>query len=70
MFSDGVHSFTHVQPGEAAPEMPIVVAELMAFKTRQGAFVQRRAQAFRRDCARRGWRHQDDLSMAVVHWGE
>ena len=70
VISDGVHSFGSLSPGEAAPEMAQVVAELMAFKTRRGAFAQRRAQAFRRDCLRRGWRHGDDVSFAAVLWDD
>jgi hypothetical protein len=68
VFSDGVHSF--LDENHKPVPMKQVVGELMAFKGYQGAFVQRRMQAFLRDAARRGWRHDDDLSMAAVYLGE
>lgn len=64
IFSDGVRSFTD------AERRPIpsaeIVAELMAFKGYQGAFVQRRLHAFLKAAAKRGWRHEDDLAMAAI----
>jgi len=64
IFSDGVRSFTDAErnpiPGAE------IVAELMAFKGYQGAFVQRRLHAFLKAAAKRGWRHEDDLAMAAI----
>jgi hypothetical protein len=64
IFSDGVRSFTDAErrpiPGAE------IVAELMAFKNYQGAFVQRRLHAFLKAAAKRGWRHEDDLAMAAI----
>ena len=46
-----------------------VVGELMEFKGYKGEFVKRRLQGFLRACAKRGWHHDDDLSMGAVHLG-
>ena len=43
-----------------------VLQLLLAFKSGQGQFVQRRVRAFQRECAARGWTHADDVSLAVV----
>ena len=64
IFSDGVRSFTDAERNPI-PSAEIV-AELMAFKGYQGAFVQRRMHAFLKAAAKRGWRHEDDLAMAAI----
>jgi len=68
IFSDGVESFHDAEGAQVDPRQ--VVQELMAFKTYPGAFVQRRVQAFLRECTARGWTHHDDLAMAAVYLGE
>ena len=64
IFSDGVRSFTDAERRPIPAEE--VVAELMAFKGYQGAFVQRRLYAFLKAAAKRGWRHEDDVAMAAI----
>jgi len=64
IFSDGVRSFTDAERNPI-PSAEIV-AELMAFKGYQGAFVQRRLHAFLKAAVKRGWRHEDDLAMAAI----
>jgi len=67
VFSDGVKSF--VDSDRQSVPWLAVVSELMSFKGFKGEFVKRRVQGFLRACARRGWQHDDDLSMAAVHTG-
>lgn len=67
VFSDGVKSFVD-QDRKSVPWMA-VVGELMTFKGHKGEFVKRRLQGFLRACARRGWQHDDDLSMGAVYLG-
>ena len=67
--SDGVESYT--ERCDAAPtslDYLRVVAELTAFKNFTGSFVQRRIQAFEKACAKRGWQHHDDISVAALYW--
>ncbi len=71
--SDGVHSFGQAnaeQAGRTGANTPVALAnvlrELMAFKTTTGQFAQRRMQKFEQTCARAGWQHHDDISLAVL----
>ena len=73
--SDGVHSFSASEDaagqGSASRAnlpvpLPVVLRELLAFKTTRGQFVQRRLQRFLRDCDRHGWQHYDDVSLAAL----
>ena len=71
ILSDGVQSFARTEQTETSrATFPVpaadVLAALLAFKGGQGQFVQRRMQAFSKECARRGWHHADDLSLAAV----
>jgi hypothetical protein len=62
--SDGLTSFRrdHV-PVDATSLVP----SLTAFKTRRGAFLQRRARRFlRRTCPAQGYRHHDDLALGAI----
>jgi len=60
LYSDGVSSFPQVSVEE-------VLTHLGTFPTSQGAFAQRRLRKFtRKTCKKRGWTHQDDLSIAVM----
>jgi len=67
VFSDGVGSF--VDENRQSVSQLDVVRELMAFKGYKGEFVKRRLQGFLRACAKRGWKHDDDLSMGAVYLG-
>lgn len=68
VFSDGVKTFVD----ESRKEVPWadVVRELMAFKGYKGQFAKRRLQGFLRACAKRGWKHDDDVSIGAVYLGE
>ena len=72
LFSDGVGSFTERTATGETRAVPIgeVVRELVKFKSFKGAFAQRRMNAFLKQCAARGWKHHDDLSMAVIALGD
>ncbi len=75
ILSDGVQSFARMEQTETSRTtfaVPVseVLAGLLAFKSGQGQFVQRRMQAFEKECAKRGWQHADDLSMAAVWLSE
>jgi len=67
VFSDGVKSFVD-QDRQSVPWLD-VVREMMEFKGYKGEFVKRRMQGFLRECEKRGWSHDDDLSMGAVHVG-
>ena len=75
ILSDGVQSFARMEQTETSRTtfaVPVseVLAGLLAFKSGQGQFVQRRMQAFEKECAKRSWQHADDLSMAAVWLSE
>ncbi len=65
VFSDGIKSFRDAE----GQDIPVnqVVRELMDFKGYKGEFVKRRMQGFLRDARKRGWTHDDDLSMAAIY---
>lgn len=75
VLSDGIHSFARTRATEtsrATQALSIieVLAPLLAFKSSRGQFVQRRAQAFWKECQARQWQHSDDVSLAVVWLGD
>jgi hypothetical protein len=75
VLSDGAHSFTRPLASDGAParesvSLPEVLAELLAFKSATGVFVQRRVQRFQQQCEQRGWQHHDDLSVGVIYLGD
>lgn len=65
LFSDGVESF---QDADLNPvPLETVLVELMSLKNLHGQFVTRRCKKFlEKTCVQRGWRHEDDFSMAAV----
>ena len=71
VFSDGVFAFkrpTEVGGWEQIP-WEEVVRELTAFKTYKGEFVKRRMKRFFKDAEKRGWRWDDDVSVAAIYFG-
>jgi hypothetical protein len=64
VFSDGVESF--LDKGENSIPTKEIIEELMGFKSLKDDFVQRRTKAFLRRAKKKGWRHYDDVSMAVI----
>lgn len=71
ILSDGVHSFVETESvAGRSITAPIpwheVLRELLAFKNRNGAFVQRRIQRFLQQCEARHWQHRDDLSLGAL----
>lgn len=71
VFSDGVQSFARTERTETSrTTLPMglaeVLAELLAFKSGQGKFVQRRVQSFRKECQKREWHHADDVAVGVL----
>lgn len=71
VLSDGVESFT--QPSENG-RIPVptreILSSLLEFKNFTGEFVHRRFQGFWKECEKKGWEPQDDVSMAAVYLGE
>ena len=75
VLSDGIESFQqHIGSETSSSFAPVdyldVVRGLTAFKNFKGEFVHRRMQAFEKDCARRGWHHNDDISVTAMYFGE
>ena len=80
ILSDGIHTFhKKVNNGTSIYNSPIpflsVLKELMTFKGFVGRFVHRRVNKFVSECndpknQKYGWKHADDLSVAVVYAGE
>lgn len=73
VLSDGIESFQGKMDTETCAsfksvEYLPVVHELTAFKNFKGEFVHRRMQSFERDCAKRGWHHNDDISVAALYF--
>ena len=71
IFSDGIASMTErVESETSICQKPVPVAEvikeLLAFKGFAGQFVQRRVQAFLRECKLKGREFSDDVSIAVM----
>jgi hypothetical protein len=68
VFSDGVKSFVDEQRQEVSTLE--VIRSLMNFKGFKGEFVKRRMQGFLKSARKRGWKHDDDLSMAAIYLGK
>jgi hypothetical protein len=72
ILSDGIESFQTSTGAETSStfrslDYLSIVSELTAFKNFKGEFVYRRMQSFERECARRGWHHNDDIAAAAMH---
>ncbi|MBC7805059.1 MAG: protein phosphatase 2C domain-containing protein [Akkermansiaceae bacterium] len=75
ILSDGIESFQQRSESDACCSFaPVdyleVIRALTAFKNFTGGFVQRRMQSFAKECSRRGWHHNDDISVAALHFGD
>lgn len=68
LMSDGVHSFRNEKKKEI--NYIEVVKHLTDFKNFTGDFVKRRLNKFKKTCAKRGWTHYDDVSIAAIYLGE
>lgn len=73
VLSDGIESFQNRIGAETSSTFKSVdyltaVHELTAFKNFRGAFVHRRMQSFEKDCLKRGWHHNDDISVAALYF--
>ena len=64
LLSDGFSSFSD-KTGAKVPDED-VLAELFPMRMLGPDFVNRRLAAFERRCVRLGWKHHDDISMAVI----
>jgi len=72
--SDGIDSFYRTETTETSKkniwiEKEQFLLEMLEFKTFAGKFVKRRMSAFLKKKEKEGWRHSDDLSLAVVYLG-
>lgn len=64
VMSDGVGSFRRAD-NEPIPWFEVAM-ELVNYKSTAGQFVLRRMNAFKRKCAKEGWTHSDDVSVAAI----
>lgn len=69
LMSDGVKSFSD---GDKRPvQMGDVVEEICALRSLRGEFVRRRLGRFlKRTCVSRSWSHDDDISVAAMHFSK
>lgn len=75
VMSDGILSFQQSTTTETSKVVaPIKIEEVLVqalgFKNYFGSFVQRRMQAFRKECEKKNWFATDDLSMGAVYCGD
>jgi hypothetical protein len=72
LMSDGIHSFSHKNENGKKDSLKFldVLPELLSFKNFTGKFVKRRLKSFTKFCKKNNWEHYDDLSLAVMHFGE
>ena len=75
VFSDGIDSFYKTESdGTSIKKIPIdeveVIKKCLDFKNFNGQFVQRRMQAFFRECKKLGWEHGDDFSVGTIYNGK
>jgi hypothetical protein len=66
IFSDGIKTFVDSE-GSAIPLFRMIQS-LMKIPVRKGAFVKRQFNWLKRECAKQGWRHHDDVSMAAINF--
>lgn len=70
--SDGAMSFQRTITNDTSKhfeEVPVqdIVEPLMAVKSPTGKFVSRRCKRFLKECVKKGWHHNDDLSMIALY---
>ena len=75
LMSDGVGSFSRlVETATGRMNEPVnvvpVVQELVDFKGLKGRFVQRRGNKAFKKFAKQGWKNADDVSLAVIAFGD
>jgi hypothetical protein len=71
ILSDGIESFQVRIGAETSStfrslDYVSIVDELTAFKNLKGEFIHRRLQSFEKECAKRGWHHNDDIAAAAM----
>ncbi len=74
VMSDGAASFQRAVINDLGTSkhfenIPVedIAKQLMAVKSPAGKFVARRCKRFLKECAKKGWHHNDDLSMAALY---
>lgn len=70
LLSDGAASFHRPRGINGATEpVPVreIVEEIIALKGTAGAFMLRRARKFLQEATKRGWKHDDDFSVAAIY---
>jgi hypothetical protein len=71
IISDGINSFYQTNTNDTsivAKDLSSIdiVKKMLSYKNFNGQFVQRRMQAFQKDCKKNNIEHQDDLSVATI----
>lgn len=73
--SDGIESFSKPVINDTTKlfvDIPIteIVSQIVNIKGFKGKFIERRCRKFlNKFCAVNNWQHNDDLSVAAIHWG-
>ena len=72
VFSDGVQSFqkpVETETSKFFQDIPAfeIINHITSLKGTNGRFIARRCKRFLKECAKQGWQHNDDFSVAAVH---
>jgi len=68
VFSDGIDTFHKKDNSNMTMANHVLFGELGGYKNFHGEFVKRRMIAFKRQCAKDGWQHFDDISVATINF--
>lgn len=66
LFSDGIDTFHKKDDANLTMARHVLLSELAGYKSFHGEFVKRRMLAFKKQCARDGFIHDDDISVATI----
>lgn len=68
VMSDGVNTYQNKKNLDLTMAQHVLYNELINYKNFKGEFVKRRMMAFKRQCEKEGWVHQDDVSVSAINF--
>jgi len=66
VFSDGIDTYQKKDNPNMSMGRHVLFGEIAGYKNFNGEFVKRRMIAFKKQCAKDGWIHYDDVSAATI----